>query len=74
MCSPQEEFSQIKNSDALFLIPDEVSKVLGLSPQGIRNQARADPLKLGFPVIISGNKVRIPRAPFIRFIEEGRAE
>lgn len=74
MCNPKEAFDKIKQSDAILLIPDEVSKVLGLSPQGIRNQARTDPAKLGFPVIVSGNKVKIPRVPFINYVEQGTLE
>lgn len=43
-------------------------EVLGVAPQGIREQAKRDPSKLGFPVIVIKHRVKIPRIPFIQFM------
>lgn len=55
-------------SNEVFLKPSEVAEVLQCDPQCIRVQAQRDPSKLGFPVIVQGSRVRIPRIPFLRFI------
>lgn len=51
-----------------FLTPCEVAPVLGCDPHTIRIQARGDPAALGFPVSVCGNRVKIPRVPFLRFM------
>lgn len=60
---------EIKKSDKLFLLPTDVAQVLGCNPHQIRMAARDDPEALGFPVTVIGSRTRIPRLPFIRFIE-----
>ena len=35
-------------------------------------QAMKDPTKLGFPVIVHGTRVKIPKQPFVRFMREGK--
>lgn len=44
----------------------QVAEVIGANPDTIRWQARQDPSKLGFPVIVVGNRVKIPKRPFLR--------
>lgn len=51
-----------------FFTPQDVCLVLGADPQKIRTQARKCPESLGFPVIIVGNRVKIPRIPFLRYM------
>ena len=46
----------------------EISGVLNADPQTIRITARQRPELLGFPVIVSGNRVKVPRIPFLRFM------
>lgn len=46
----------------------EVSGVLNANPHTLRVTARQRPELLGFPVIVSGNRVKIPRIPFLRFM------
>lgn len=55
------------------LTPAQVAPVLKCVPYNINVQARDDPKKLGFPVIVVGTRVKIPRAGFLRFMrgEEG---
>lgn len=52
--------------DREYFTPQEVSFVLGSDPQTIRLCARHRPELLGFPVVIIGNRVKIPRIPFLR--------
>lgn len=58
----------ILGSEKEFLLPAEVAQVLGCSPQHIRVAAREKPELLGFPVIVIGTRVRIPRLAFLRFM------
>lgn len=46
----------------------EVSGVLGSNPQKIRVCAQQRPELLGFPVIVIGSRVKIPRIPFLRYM------
>lgn len=62
-------YEQIKNSTDVYLLPEVVAKALNIIPQGLRNQARADPKMLGFPVTVIGSRILIPRKPFIAFFE-----
>ena len=59
-----------------MLTPAEIAPILGSNPDTIRHMARTEPEKLGFPVVIVGNRVKIPRRPFYRFMgmedENGR--
>jgi len=62
-------YSEIKASCSDMLTAAEVADVVGASPITIRAQAHECPEKLGFPVVVLGNRVRIPRLAFIRFME-----
>lgn len=62
---------EIKQSDKPMLIPADVADVLGCDPHSIRVTAHQRPELLGFPVCIVGTRVKIPRKPFINFIEGG---
>lgn len=59
---------QLQQSKQLFVAPADISEILRCDPQCIRKQAQTDPSQLGFPVIVQGSRVRIPRIPFLRFI------
>lgn len=52
-----------------LLTPVEAAGVLGCDPHAIRLTARSNPGSLGFPVIVYGRQTRIPRLPFIKFLE-----
>ena len=47
----------------------QVASVLGMCEQNIHGQAMQEPRKLGFPVIVAGTRVKIPRRPFIAFMK-----
>lgn len=46
----------------------QISKVLCSNPSSIHDQAVANPSRLGFPVIVHGTRVKIPKAPFLKFM------
>lgn len=57
-------------ADKHYLIPREVAPLLNIQPYTI-NIAAKNPdtrAKLGFPIIITGTRVRIPRIPFLHFM------
>jgi hypothetical protein len=59
----------LKRLDREFLTPAQVAEVLGCDPHGIRVWARQRPEGLGFPVCLVGSRVKIPKRPFIQFME-----
>lgn len=77
---PGEEGSHMRTLEEIeacgkdMLIPQDVSGYLGCKPYSINLQARDDPASLGFPVIMMGNRVRIPREGFVRFCRGLEAE
>lgn len=60
---------EIKKSDREWLTPREVAKCLGCNPYAISQQAARDASQLGFPVIKIGQRVKIPKRAFIKFME-----
>ncbi len=64
-----ELLAQLKATDKPFLIPREVAPLLGCKVYAVNLAAQQDPKKLGFPVCIIGTRVKIPRIPFLKFIE-----
>ena len=63
---------RIRASTATFLLPEELAPVLGCEPYSITRQAQEDPEKLGFPVIVTGTRARIPREGFLSYMKYGR--
>jgi len=53
-------------SKAAFLSPADIAPILGSNPQTIRLQARLG--TIGFPVVQTGNRVKIPRLPFLKLL------
>ncbi|MGN0776724.1 MAG: hypothetical protein ACI4MM_08635 [Candidatus Ventricola sp.] len=64
-----EALEALKTLDKLMITPAEAAPVIGCDPHYIRLMARSDPEKLGFPVTVVGTRTKIPRIPFIRFVE-----
>ena len=62
--------AEIRQSDAALLSASDVAEVLESDPQDIRQQAKEDPSKLGFPVVVIGSRVKIPRRAFLAFFGE----
>ncbi len=59
---------EIKMMDKELLSPADICGVLGCDPQTIRVTARQNPGGMGFPFVIMGRRVKIPRVPFLRFM------
>lgn len=59
---------ELMQSDKAFLSPGDVSVVLGSHPQTIRVTARQRPELIGFEFTFVGNRMKIPRIPFLRFL------
>lgn len=67
--------ADVKAMKRAWLSVTQVASVLGCDPQGIRVAAHKAPERLGFPVMVlgrNGRGIKIPRLPFIRFMEEGK--
>ena len=63
---------EIESSTKDMLLASDISDVLGCTPYTINVQAQTDPGKLGFPVIVTETRVRIPREAFLFFMKYGR--
>lgn len=59
---------ELQKSTEIFVTPADVAPILRCDPQCIRKQAQTNPSQLGFPVIVQGSRIRIPRIPFLRYI------
>lgn len=60
---------ELKNMEINMLTPAQAAEVLGVSAQSIRVCARQRPDLLGFPVMVYGSRVKVPRLPLIDFLE-----
>ena len=50
----------------------QVAPLLRANPATIHGQAMERPELLGFPVIIAGRRVKIPKRPFLKFMRDGQ--
>ena len=67
--------NEIRSMSKETLSPAVVAGVIGCDPQSIRLAARMAPERLGFPTIVLGSRVLIPRQAFLQFMEgEQRGE
>lgn len=67
---------ELRSSEKVYVNAEDVAALLGCNPHYIRLQAHADKEKLGFPVIVTGRRVKIPRLPLLHMLgyaEEGGA-
>lgn len=63
----------IKALDKSFLVPTDVAPYLRVGPYNINLQAHKGPTKLGFPVVVIGSRVKIPKQAFINFMNGGQS-
>lgn len=70
-----KSLDDLEKLDKEFLIPKDVAPILGVDPYNINIQAKQDIERgvnsLGFPVIVIGSRVKIPKLAFIKFMREG---
>lgn len=64
-----EALDAIRTIEKPTITPALAAQVIGCDPHYIRIAARQKPEQLGFPVIVVGTRTKIPRIPFIRFVE-----
>lgn len=57
-----------------MLTAAQVAPILNADPNSIRLQAHLDPDALGFPVVVHGSRVKIPKRAFLRFIQYGKPQ
>lgn len=63
------QLEELKAMDEVVISAQVASRYLRIDPHSIRLEARYHPEKLGFPVIVTGHRVKIPRVAFIRYLE-----
>lgn len=69
MSAKLDALKKIEESDDICVLCEDIGKLIGLAPQAIREQAKSDPSKLGFNVIVAGTSIRIPRLPFLQYLK-----
>jgi len=62
---------QLEALDTEVLTCAQVAPVIGSNGATLHAQAVSNPEKLGFPVIVTASRVKIPRRAFIRFMKGG---
>lgn len=62
---------ELKAMDREFITPAIAASIIGCDPNGIRFAAHHEPDGLNFPTSIIKTRVKIPRRPFIRYVESG---
>lgn len=68
-----EALEEIKRMDKPFISPQQAARVIGCNPAYIRLTAHGpNPMALGFETTVMGTRTRIPRIPFIRYVEGGK--
>ena len=60
-----KKIKEIMDSSDVYLLSEDAAKAIGVAPQNLREQAKDEPEKLGFNVIVVGTSIRIPRIPFL---------
>lgn len=63
------EYERLQAMEKVFYVPQDVARILSVGSYAINLQAHSDAQKLGFPVLISGRRIRIPRAAFLDYLE-----
>ena len=63
---------EIEELDCEVLTCKQVAPILGSNQQTIHQQAMERPELLGFPVIIHGTRVKIPKRAFVNFMKGGK--
>ena len=64
-------YEEIRASTKEILTCADVAPILMANPATIHGQAVERPELLGFPVIVAGRRVKIPRRAFLKFMEGG---
>lgn len=65
---PRMTIDEIARCDKTLLTLDEIQTALGISAARLMEQAHKDPAKLGFPVVVACDTVRVPRIPLLKWL------
>lgn len=66
-------FDELIESTRPIVTMADIAPILDADAQFLRQQATKDPAKLGFPVIVVGSHVKVPRLGFIHYMKYGYA-
>ena len=61
---------EIKSSTKEILYPADIAPILQANPHSIRCTAKQRPELLGFEFTFTGNRMKIPRLAFLRWLGE----
>ena len=64
--------AEIEACSKTILLASDVASYLETDPNLIRWQAQNEPEKLGFPVIVLGSRVKIPKDGFVSYCKYGK--
>lgn len=78
ICRPRERdyttLEEIEAIDSPVLLPRQVAGYLGCNQYAINLAAKNYPEELGFPVVVIGNRVKIPKEGFLNFCRGQKLE
>lgn len=60
--------SEVKSINRTYLTMNDIGTLIGIRPDTLLFQARQDPSRLGFPVCVAGDTVRIPKGAFLDWL------
>lgn len=60
--------ADIKSMPRTYLTMNDIGTLIGIRPDTLLFQARTDPSRLGFPVCVAGDTVRIPKGAFLDWL------
>ena len=66
MPDPSDAIARLRESTKGCITPTEAAKVLQCAPYALNLKAKEG--QLPFPAFFVGNRLRIPRIPFLRYI------
>lgn len=61
---------ELRSSDKEYFTPADVAPVLQCDPQTIRETAKKRPHLVGYNFTFTGNRMKIPRLAFLRWLGE----
>ena len=59
---------EIREMPRTYLTANDIGTLIGIRPDNLLWQARQDPSRLGFPVCVAGDTVRIPKFAFLDWL------
>lgn len=60
--------SELRKIPRTYLTTTDIGTLIGIRPDTLSHQARTDPSRLGFPVCVAGDTVRIPKWAFLDWL------